>query len=305
MSTTKAKKIKGSFDVCLSPDGRFLASCSRDVFLWSCPKLKKVWSSRAPAHTAYLTFSPDSSLLAAKSTSGRVVVFSTSSGEVVCDFNTADGEGGTLVFDADSSLIVDGAWNGSHIVRTLDGGTAFRERFEAEMIIGVLRHPDGRIWFRHQKVGEDKGDGRPQQRLTGRNLPFSTNVFQEIEIPFYSYHDIAFSPDGGSIAILSGHQPHVLTIFSFPGMQALSSTDLPMELRLAKCVRYSPCGRTLAVVSSDVLLFLSVGDPSVQRRIPIRFGRGVAYSALARLLVVASSGGEVFDTDETGMPLTE
>lgn len=300
MRPPKPKRIKSSFDVCFSPNGAFLASISRDVILWSCPGIQKLWRVHPLSHPSHSAFSPDSSLLAVKSTSGHMRMLSTSSGMVVSDFqNKSDGEGGAFLFANEGTLIVDGSWNGSHIVRTLEGDTAFQERFASEMVTGVLRHPSGRIWFRHQRRGPDPKDGTPQQRLLGRDLPFTLGVFEQVALPFYSYADATFSPDGSSIAILAGRAPYVLSVFSFPAMQPLRRVELPPELRSGHRVRFSPCGKLLAVAGADLFVVFSASDLSIHRQTAIKCGCDVDFSPTDSLVAVGSwSEGEVFTTDD-------
>lgn len=303
MRQPKRMQIKRSYSVCFSKNGSFLASTAKDVVLWSCPKIIKLWRVHPISHPAHLAFSPNSSLLAVKSTSGHILLLSTSSGEVSCDFhNKSDGEGGAFIITDDGSQLIDGSWKGSHIVRTLDGKTIFREEFFPDMITGVLRHPSGRIWFRHNRRAHVPSDGTPKQRLLGRDLPFTSNVFQQVVVPFESYTDATFSPDGNSLVILAGQSPYILSIFTFPAMEELKRIELPPEMRLGRCLRFSPCGSFLAVAGSDSLVILSSIDLSIQRQIPIPYGCDVDFSPTDFLMAAGSwSAGEVFTTSDLKM----
>lgn len=297
---TKRKIIKASFDTRFSPNGERLASLSKDLVLWSSPDIKKLWRARPLAHPAHVAFSPDSSLLAVKSTSGHRRLIASTSGGIVSELNNhSRGEGGNILFADDGSSIIDGSWSGWHSVLNLDGEVLFEEQFANEMVIGVLRHPTGRIWFRHQRRGPDLHDGKSAQRLLGRSQPFSHGDFQQISIELNSYQDATFSPDGQVLAILSGHSPNVLSAYGFPTMQLVKKVELPETFRLGCRVRYSPVGDVIAVISSTLLVLLSAKDLTIEAELPMPFGCSIDFSPTGSLLAVGSWGeGEVIRVDD-------
>jgi WD40 repeat protein len=300
MPTPKRKLIKTSFDTRFSPNGEYLASLSRDVVMWSCPDTKKLWRAHPLSHPSHVAFSTDSSLLVVKSTTGQRRILSSAGGEIVSDFkNQSRGEGGNILFADDGSSIVDASWSGWHSVLALNGEVLFEEHFASEMVTGILRHPSGRFWFRHQRQGPDLHEGTLAQRLIGRNLPFSRNDFKQIPIPFYYYCDASFSPDGEALAILSGHSPNVLTVFAFPTMQLVKKIELPAEFRLGQRVRYSPVGDIVAVIGSTLFVCLSAKDLSIQAQIAMPNGCSIDFSPTGSLVAVGSwSDGEVFRVEE-------
>jgi hypothetical protein len=189
---------------------------------------------------------------------------------------------------------VDGSWKGSHIVRTVDGKVVFREEFYPDMIVRVLRHPSGRLWFRHQRRSHVPPDGTPKERLLGRDFPFAEKSYQQVTVPLDRYTDIAFSPDGTFVAILT-HSPHVVSLFSFPAMELLRKVELPSEMRLGFRVRFSPCGGLLAVAGSNMLVTLTPSSLTIQRQFAVEHGGDVDYSPVDPLVAVGSaSSGEVF-----------
>lgn len=304
MPTPKRKLIKTSFKTCFSPNGELLASLSRDVLLWSCPNIKKLWRAHPFAHPSHIAFSSDSSLLAVKSTSGARCLLSTTAGEIISSFkNQSRGEGGNLFFSDDGASVVDGSWSGWHSVLTKEGELHFEEHFANEMVTGILRHPNGCFWFRHQRQGSDPQDGSPAQRLIGRELPFSRGDFQQIPIPLYHYVDASFSPDGQALAILSGHKPNVLSIFSFPTMELIRKIELPAEFRLGNCVRYSPDGGVIAVTGSTLFICVSAKDLSIVTQLESPSGCSIDFSPTGSLVALGSWGeGEVFHVEEVIKP---
>lgn len=283
-----------------SPNGQLLASLSRDVLLWSSPGIKKLWRVHPIAHPSHIVFSPDSSLLAVKGTSGDRRLLSCATGDVIPGFKPQSrGEGGNLVFTDDGAGIIDGSWSGWHSVLTGEGKILFEEHFADEMVTGIIRHPDGRFWFRHQRQGTDPQDGSPAQWLLGRSFPFSLGDFEKVPIPFYYYHGASFSPDGRLLAILSGRNPSLLSVFEFPKMRLESSIELPAEFRRGCSLRYSPDGELMAVISSTSLILLTARDLSIQSQRAIPNGCSIDFSPDGSLLVVGSwSAGEVLSIEE-------
>ncbi len=283
---TQRKLLKGSERVCFSPDGTLLATLGRGLTLWRCPEIEKLAKISALSNTCEFVFSPDSRLIAVKNTSGRIALIDTSAHSITIDFrNQADGMGSNILFADDGQHLVDASWEGAHIVRTLEGELTFREVFKGDMVTAVLRHPDGRYWFRHV---------RPDERLIGRTWPFKSGEFDRVLVPLFMYNDATFSPDGSSLAVVHNFDPAVITIYSFPAMEELRSVPIPDKS--AHVLRYSPCGRLLAAAGGDSLVVLNQNPLSLIEQIPIPYCYKVEFSPTAPLMAVGSgSSGEVFD----------
>jgi WD40 repeat protein len=281
--------LKGDERVCFSPDGTLLASLGRRLTFWRCPEIEKLATISTISNACELAFSPDSRLLAVKNTSGRIALVDVVTQSIELDFrNQSDGEGSNLVFAADGAQIIDASWEGVHFVRTLDGKTTFREVFTGDMVTAVLRHPGGRYWFRHE---------RPDERLIGRAWPFQPGMYDKVTIPFWMYADATFSPDGSSLAVLHDADPCTVTIFSFPAMESVRSR--PISAESAMKLRYSRCGRLLAVAASDYMIVLNAKTLQPIETIPISYCFNVEFSPTAPLLAVGrGSSAEVFDTTD-------
>jgi DNA-binding beta-propeller fold protein YncE len=279
----KRKLIKWSADASFSPDGTLLATVGMGLTLWKCPEIERLTKISNVSNPSSVAFSPDSRLLAVKSTSGRIALIDAVTQTVKLDFrNQADGEGSNVVFADDGAHVVDGSWAGFHTVRTLDGKLSFREVFEGttRSVKAVLRHPDGRYWFRR---GE---------RLLGRTWPFRTGEYEEVLIPGDKYYrDVVFSPDGQLLAVVGGAR--VITVLSFPSMKVLRSIQVP------KCstsgLSFSPCGRLIAVVGEPVVVLDST-TLAVIAELRVNHPQRVCFSPSAPLMAVGGSPGEVFDT---------
>jgi hypothetical protein len=115
-------------------------------------------------------------------------------------------------------------------------------------------------------------------------------------MPFHHWN-AAFSPDGGCLAVLSVEGTEVVTVFSFPAMEPLRDRSLHIGSGTGFSIRYSPCGRFLAVVGSDLAAVLDPSTLSTCEEIPVEYGSDVAFSPSGSLMAVGCwSAGEVFET---------
>ncbi len=286
----KRKLLKKSEAVCFSPDGTMLATLGRGLTLWKCPEIELLAKISTFSNPCYLAFSPQSRFLALKNTSGRIVLIEPSTQTTTRDFrNQADGEGSNVVFSDDGKHVVDASWKGVHFVRTIEGKITFREVFQGDMVTAVLRHPDGRYWFRHK---------RPDERLIGRTWPFAEGEFEKVTVPLDRYLHSAFSPDGRLLTLSNSDAGFVVRVFSFPDMETLNAVQLPsLGAGTNPTLRFSPCGRLLAVVGGKSQAVLNSKTLSVIEEISIEYGCDVDFSPTDPLMAVGSwSVGEVLDT---------
>jgi hypothetical protein len=286
--SAERKLLKGGQKVCFSPDGAMLATLGRGLTLWKCPEIEQVAKVSTLSNSNRLAFSPDSKRLAVKNTSGRIVLIDTSTHNMTADFrNEADGEGSNVLFSDDGEHVIDASWAGSHFVRSLDGTIVFREVFKGDMVTDVLRHPDGRYWFRHI---------RPDERLIGRARPFKPGEYEKLTVSEDPYEHATFSPDGQILAISAGFKPRAIYLLSFPTLELVQSVELPSLGMGHGFLCFSPCGRLLGVVG-DVVAVLNAKTLETIDEIPIEYGADIAFSPTAPLMAVGSSSvGEVFDT---------
>ena len=287
-NTPAERKLLGPSDrVCFSLDGRWLASLNGGLTLWKSPGIEEPEKLATIGNACELAFSPDSRLLAIKNTIGRIVLIDLTTRTTKVDFrNTKDGHGTNIVFAADSQHVIDATWKGSHVARTLNGKTTFRERFDGEKVTGVLRHPDGRYWFRHEQRG---------YRMLGRTWPFRAGEFDEVTIPLDKYHDAIFTPDGRLLTLFADDGRFVVRFFSFPAMKTVDSRIYPsLGVRARPAISISQCGRLLAVAGSRASIITNLDRPSLCEGFKIQEPSDVAFSPTHSLVAIGSrTEGEV------------
>jgi hypothetical protein len=161
------------------------------------------------------------------------------------------------------------------------------------MVKQVLRNPDGRYWFRHSRRGSKR-----EELLIGRAWPFKQGEIEEVNVPIAYYSDFAFSSDGRLFILFDKDEHFTIQIFSFPAMELIDT--IPLSFRgggSGGVLRFSPCGRLLAVIGSSAHAVLNSSTLSVLAELSIEYGSDVDFSPTDPLMAIGAwSAGEVFDT---------
>lgn len=299
MAKLQRKQIKKSYCVRFSADNTLLVSCGRDVVMWECPEIRKLWRTHPISHPCHLAFSPGGTKLAVKNTAGEMVILATTSGEILYNFHCKrDGEGSNLHFTSDGLHLVHGSSEGSHIVRVVLGLVTFREEFYPDMVMSVHRLPNNVYWFHHWRRHFGEYDVEHKDRLIGRTWPFVAGSYEIVELPFETCSGIAFSSDGKMLAILTRGVPPLITLHSFPGVQQLSSFVPQEDRKWVTSIRFSPAGDIL-VATGDALTLLTVPDLNVDLSFAMPYSCDVDFTGDGATLAVGSwSAGEVFRLDQ-------
>jgi hypothetical protein len=134
--------------------------------------------------------------------------------------------------------------------------------------------------------------------LIGRSWPFKRGKFEELTVPCAPTGEIVLSPNGGLLILDGGPKGFGLRVFLFPAMETLNACQLPpLGTGTGKTLRFSPCGRLLAVVGSKAQVILSATTLSVLANFSIKYGCHVDFSPTDSLMAIGSwSAGEVFAT---------
>jgi hypothetical protein len=288
----KRKLIKSSDQVAFSPNGAMLGTLGRNLVLWRSPEIEQIAKISTLSNVSYFSFSPDSRQLAVKNTSGRIALVDLSTNTMTADFrNQKDGEGSNFLFADDGAHLVDATWEGSHVVRALDGKVTFREKFDGDMVNDIFRHPDGRYWFRHFRR-----EGK-RELLIGRLWPFRRSEFEELTVPIPFFKDAVFSADGRLLVLSDDEEHFELHLFDFPNMGTHKTVRVPKDrVGDSSVLRFSHCGRLLALVGLESQVIVNAATLAVLAKFSIKDAFDVAFSPTHPLMAIGSqSAGEVFD----------
>ncbi|KAJ5157505.1 Pfs NACHT and WD domain protein [Penicillium canariense] len=280
--------------VAFSPDGKTLASASRDctVKLW-------VTATGAPQQTLEghsnwvndVVFSPNGKTLASASADHTIRLWGTMTGSLQRTFEGHYDSVRAVAFSPNGKILVSAS--SDYTVRLWDtatGGSYMVLRGHSGSVRAVAFSPDGkmlasasgdctiRLW--------DIATGAPQQTLEGHSRPVST---------------VAFSPDGKTLASASGD--HTIRLWDI-------ATGAPKTLsghgNWVSAVAFSPDGKTIASVSGDHTIRLwdtATGAPQRTLQGHSNWVSAVAFSPDGKILASASADYTVrlWDT-ATGMP---
>ena len=136
MKRTRKLKLPTSYETALSRCGDRIAALGRNVVTGDTLTMRRLASCHPLSHPSHACFNHSGTSLAAKSTSGRVVLLNLMTGATEVDFaNDADGEGSTVALSADGKLLVDASWDGVLNVRDIRTGKIDQQfKFPGEMI---------------------------------------------------------------------------------------------------------------------------------------------------------------------------
>ena len=228
----KPLKIGPSYELAFSADGDRLTAVSRNVGIWDLSKRSKVVRVHPFSHPDSVDFSPDGANLAAKNTSGHIVVISAETGETIISFkNTRDGEESNLCYSSCGEYLIDGTWDGSLSVRRADSGEReFLEEFRQEMIVGIYRSDSGNRWIvaHHQKWTAGMPVDEPfTAYFSTWDWPFRKGGYRVFLKNIQAHDSSAITSDGALLAIIEDVNPRKLSVYEVA--TGVSVGSVPIE----------------------------------------------------------------------------
>jgi WD40 repeat protein len=231
-------RIGSSFQARFSSDGSLLATLGKRVTLWDVAGRRRIATGPPLAHASSVDFSPDAPLLAAKNTSGDILILGLPDLTERARFSGAGfGEGPGLLFAPDGEQFVEATWSGLLTVRAVATGTVqWQEQGDAIYSLATTRDRRLFVYTRsdHAQVG---------QRVFLRSWPFDG-----APQPLGSFHDVhalAISDDGTRVAIASDTLLIVERSADGAWPTVARGTQLPHG-GTGQALSWSPDGRLLA-----------------------------------------------------------
>jgi len=147
-------RIGASFKARFNADATQLATLGKRITLWDVAARARIATGPPLQQAAAVDFSPDGRLLAAKNTSGQILVMAVPDLDERARFSGRGfGEGTDIFFAPDGRHLVDGTWSGLLTVRdALTGDIVWQETGADIFTLACTR--DRRTWLYHRTGGD-------------------------------------------------------------------------------------------------------------------------------------------------------
>ena len=189
-------RIGAAFRARFSDDGTLLVTIGKRITLWEVEARRRIATGPPLSNASSVAIAPDQTVVAAKNTSGEIVVLGVPELDERARFSGRDvGEGAGIEFAPDSLHLVDASWSGRFTVRDVRSGNVRWEE-PGDSVFQLARTRDRTVWA-HDRSGHRWG--RKGQVLI-RRWPFPDHPSEVVpEIP--GAQALALSDDGCKLAV--------------------------------------------------------------------------------------------------------
>jgi WD40 repeat protein/GTPase SAR1 family protein len=228
-----------------SPDGRMLASASRDkiIHLWE-PRSGKIGLTLKGHQDAVmdLAWSPNGQILASASADKTVCLWDTQSGELIKILKGHNGRVRSVAWSPKGEMLASGSDDAAVIVWSTQSGSMLRMlKVSGNLVMSVMWSPDGKT------LASGSADGFIVLRET-ENFRRSLILKGHDSLLF----NIAWSPDGQTLASASNDN----TVRIWNPETGIQLTVLEAHTEKVSCIRFSQDGYFLASKGDDACLRL-------------------------------------------------
>lgn len=275
----RSHRIGRSYRVAVAPDGGTVCALGRNVVLWETRRKRRIASAHPLSHPSYVTFSPTGDVLAIKNTGGEVVTLDASDLSIRQRLGGEEfGEGCEVFIDAASQFLIDGAWSGALLVRSLNDGAVIWDERWGGMAKAIATTPD-RQTFAYALSEHESG----ATSIYVRPWPFDRHQGRLIaEVGREGCYCLALSPDGTRIAAVTNS---ALAVWSC-ATSGSAAVRVPM-VEIGRGLAWHPTDDRLAVAAGHQVFLLDASLAEVWR-VAVPYASSVEFSTDGSLLAVGA-----------------
>lgn len=230
-------------DIAFSPNGRYLASASRDgtARIWDSKSGQEVVRLAHEGDLSGIAFSPDSRLIAVASLVGNIRVWEVPSGRQILLARFENSHSiDSVVFNPDGQLFAAANWGGEIGIWRTDIGNAVASLPHPDDVTHIVFSPDGK---RAATAGDDH-----MIRI------WTTSDWQQVaEIKRFSPRQLRFSEDGAYLSVQSTGKGLELMAIEPPSLRAIPilSNRNGNDVHLRGGFLFARMEKTISVWSTD------------------------------------------------------
>lgn len=224
-------------------------------------------------HPSHVAFAPDGLSLAAKSTTGALLLVDTASADPIAHFKpTGRDEGANLKF-ASGSTIVDASWTGEVRCREIaDLEPEIPWRDDSVMLARVMHARAAYKWsFVAQPI--DPSGKRPGFLLASKDL----KTFRPGKRSWPLLRDAAIAPQGDRVAVQSGGQEPKLEILLCDDEHTLAAASVTQG-GTGTAIEWSPDASLVACAEKGGFSFRSATDLREVGWLPSEYPSSISFS---------------------------
>jgi WD40 repeat protein len=292
MKRTQKLKLPTSYALALSPSGDRIAALGRNVVTGDTTAMRRLSSCHPLSHPSHASFNSDGTLLAVKSTSGRIVLLNPTTGTTEVDFaNDADGEGSNIAFSAGGNVLVDASWDGVLKIRDVRTCKVVQEfNYPGEMITELSCSADGQTWaFLHKPKATECDSVPAAPYVSVWQWPLSSPHYIRMALDLADAAVI--SPDGSSLAVSGYCRASKKTLVRILDIEGKCLSECQVDR--CKSLRWSPCGTLIGRVGKSEIAVHFSESLAQSKSFELAYPSAVAFAPDLSFIALGSWNGGV------------